>query len=195
MLKLIIKERGHMIELPGMAPFRTPAEVDVSKLSLNVLILKMKNYNINEYEIRSEIGGKAIVYKKDDVEKKKLPDPAKKKEEVDKINDLNARFSRLEKLLLKAVGGSKTGSDWEQINEKIDKLSNQVNDIKVLKEVVIKDSGGTKRTKITKEEDEDKFIPQIETSGMKIKSGDRKKLKREDDTDDAADLLSKLTNK
>jgi len=194
MLTLIITERGHMVELPNMAPFRTPAEIDVSKIPLNILILKMKAYNINEYQIVSETGGKKIVYKKDDVEKKKIQAISKEgKRETDKIDSLTKRFNRLENLLSEFLR-SKSTSDLEQINKKIDKLSNQVNDIKILKEVVI-----TKNNIIKNQEDDvdepDTFIPQIETSGMKIQSGDHTTIKRDSNVDDSANLLSQLTKK
>jgi K+/H+ antiporter YhaU regulatory subunit KhtT len=195
MLTLIIKERGHMIDLPNMAPFRTPAEIDVSKIPLNVLILKMKAYNINEYQIISETGGKKIVYKKDDIEKKKIKEShQEKKKEIDQVAALTKRFNRLEELLVTLAEGTKTNQDLEQINKKIDKLTGQVSDIKVLKEVVVQ---GTDKQK-DKDDDiyePDTFIPQIETGGMKIQSGEHKSMKREGDVDDAADLLSQLTKK
>ena len=193
MLTLIIKERGHMIDLPGMAPFRTPAEIDVTKLPLNVLILKMKAYNINEYQIISETGGKKIVYKKEDLEKKKTKELKGKKKDVDQVSALTKRFNRLENLLATLIKGTKTNDDLEQINEKLDQLSGKVNGIKNIKQVIVKDD--TIKDTDDEIDEPDTFIPQIETTGMKIQSGDHKTIEKDKDVEDNADLLSQLTKK
>jgi hypothetical protein len=61
-LVLKIKEKGHLVQLPGQsAPFRTPAEVDATNIPLNSLILLMQNYNIQDYEITSYVENKKVI--------------------------------------------------------------------------------------------------------------------------------------
>jgi hypothetical protein len=51
---LIIKKAGLFLTLTGLKPFRTPAEVDISRIDLNVLRLELKRYGLRDYEIYEE---------------------------------------------------------------------------------------------------------------------------------------------
>ena len=87
-LILTIRERGHTIQLPGKPQVRTPVEIDVTQIPLNSLILMMKNYNINDYEIMSFVDDRKVIYKKE--KKKKKQDDSHVK---DYIKSLNKRFN------------------------------------------------------------------------------------------------------
>ena len=55
-LKLKIKDKGLMVEIPGLPPTRTPADIDISKLDLNLVITNLRKHGINNYKIVSVIG-------------------------------------------------------------------------------------------------------------------------------------------
>ena len=190
MLKLKIREKGHTITLPGVASFRTPAEIDISNMSLHRLMTTLRSYNITNFEIISTVGDKKVVYTQDNVIKKKVKQLNKKtKIEKDGLDD---RFSRIENLIKQSVRESNTNLDLEQINKKIDMLSQQLDGLQTGEKTIVK-----KEITETKKDDFDEtetFIPQIDTEGMKLTSTtNHKTLKRDDDSEDAADLLSQLT--
>jgi len=191
MIKLIIKEKGQTISLPGKAPFRTPAEVDISNMSLQLLMSTLKTYNINSYQIISEVGGKRVAYTNKDLEKKTTKQ-IKKIATVKQEDDMGDRFEKLEDLIRQSIQASNSNLDLEQINNKIDRLSDQLNNIKTSKQFVVKNKEVIDDSDI---DEPDTFIPQIDTGSMKITSKDHKTVKRENNVDDTADLLSQLTKK
>lgn len=54
MMKLVIKQHGLFINIPSIPPFRTPAEVDISKVPINMVIGEMRKNGIHEYEIKTK---------------------------------------------------------------------------------------------------------------------------------------------
>jgi hypothetical protein len=177
MLTLKITERGHLISLPGMAPFRTPATIDVSKIPLNVLIMKLKVYNIHGYEIISELGDQKIVYKKEELEKIKEKDLNK----IDKkfVKHFDKRLNKLENIIKGLMKPqSKPEVDINLNKEQIKNVIAEILDQPITKEV-------------DTEEDEI-FIPPINTTGMKLKSSEHKIIKQKENLEDSADLLSEI---
>jgi hypothetical protein len=53
MVKLLIKTKGMFINIPGLIPFRTPAEVDITKVNINMVISELKKNGIEKYKILS----------------------------------------------------------------------------------------------------------------------------------------------
>lgn len=185
-LILTIREKGHTIQLPGKPQVRTPVEIDVTQIPLNSLILIMKNYNINDYEIMSFADDRKNICKKE--KKKKKQDDSQVK---DYIKSLNKRFNRVENLLASLFNQSSKiehDSDKEQIKNKLERIENLVTNMPAVKETFTKDM-----------QDDDYetgvFIPKIETDGMTLKSSEHTEIKRDEDIDEAADLLSMITKK
>ena len=54
MVKLLIKTKGMFINIPGLIPFRTPAEVDITKVNINLVISELKKNGIERYRIISD---------------------------------------------------------------------------------------------------------------------------------------------
>jgi len=180
MLTLKISERGHVVNLPGMAEFRTPANIDVSKIPLNVLILKLRTYNINHYEIISELGSQKVVYKKEELEKIKTQKLDKKY-----IKHIDKRLNKLEGMI-KILTESKPdiGLKGEQIKN-------------ILEEVISKNVINTFNKLPKKEKDikeDEKFIPPVNIGGMKLKSSEHIIIKQKENLEDSANLLSELHN-
>lgn len=54
MVKLLIKTKGMFINIPGLIPFRTPVEVDITKVNINLVISELKKNGIERYRIISD---------------------------------------------------------------------------------------------------------------------------------------------
>lgn len=199
-LVLKIKEKGHLVHLPGQsAPFRTPAEVDATHVPLNTLILLMQNHNIQDYEITSYVENKKVIYKKEKKKdkKQKLPDDA---DDGTKqyLKSLNKRFNRMENLIAGLFNKSSSlekGQDPEQINERLERIEQLIVDRAAVKEVIYSTKEDTKKNPKIEEIDEGMFIPNIDVSGMKLKSSEHSEMDREEDVDETADLLSQISKK
>jgi len=175
-LKLIIKEKGRYVEIPGIAPFRTPAVIKVNKKNLPSIMQSLHKCAIDDYDIVLDDNVKTS---------------SKQKSEKDKsAPEINDRLERLE-ILLTTLVSKKQGqnsNNSEQITNRLGRIE------KILKsgnKVVYEDMGVGKP--IIEEMDE-QYIPEIDLSNMKISGKsitviDKKSKK---DIDDAVDLLSSL---
>jgi len=184
MIKLKIKEPGHTVAIPGLKVFRSPVDVDISKLDIRVVSMYLKSSGIEKYEIIAEMDGNKETYTQKDFD---LPKKKKVKPQKD-----DARFGRLEKMMeiLIARDLGKSDTDSEQINNKLDKLEKLFNSDRGASRVVNKPKGGRIEPEI---EELDSFIPEVDISDMKLSSENIKKVKQEDDgQEDAADILSGL---
>jgi hypothetical protein len=199
MLFLKIAEKGHYIEIPGMSPFRTPAEANISHISIQSVVSRLQAQGIEEFEIVSDTKGKEAVFTQKDfnIETK---NPKKKKD------DYERRFNKLEALVNKLLikESSDKTPNQEQITNKlnsIEKLLKKQSTTKVVQtseKSEKHDKEGIKKTKIKTEpvveEFDNIFIPDINISGMKIQGGESRKSIKQDkqDIDDSADMLSRI---
>jgi hypothetical protein len=177
MLTLKITEKGHFINLPGMAPFRTPANINVSKIPLNVLIMKLKVYDITEYEIVSELGDQKIVYKKEELEKIKEKDLHKMDKKY--VKHFDKRLNKLENM----IKGLMKPQPEPEVNinlnkEQIKNVITEMLDQPIKKEVDI--------------EEDEIFIPPVNIDGMTLKSSEHTIIKQKENLEDSADLLSEI---
>ena len=183
-IKLTIRERGRFVEIPGLAAFRTPATVDVTRIKLSILIQSLHKCGINNYELISEDEkGKTVYLGKDPITKL----PEKNKED----SQISNRLDRLEGLLLKLVSngtGQKVASS-EQITNRLSRIERM---LKTGQKVVYREKSGD--TPIVEELD-DQFIPEIDISDMQISGKTTDVLDKKDKkhVEDAVDLLSSLT--
>jgi len=180
-LKLTIRERGRFVEIPGVAAFRTPATIDVTKMKLSILIQALHSCGVNNYELVSEDHKGNKVYTQDDFNL-----PEKKKED----KQMDNRLERMEDLLLKLIS-NRTGqkvANSEQITNRLNSIERM---LKQGNKVIYKEIGD----KPIVEELDDQYIPEIDISDMQI-SGKLTKIlekKSKDDIDFSADILSNLT--
>ena len=189
MIILNIKEKGHLIEIPGMAAFRTPAKVDISKGDVKTIVGYLKVCDITHYEIiASNDAGIKETYNSKDFSTAEIKKSAKQKA-VKPDKKIEKRMNRMEKMIevLYKKSTSDSPKKVEQTTNQIELFQKQMLD--AIKK--INTSGGTEV------QDTDdyvaRFIPEIDTKGMKLRGqGDHKTVKKDEDTDDAADALSKL---
>ena len=179
-LKLTIRERGRFVEIPGLASFRSPAKIDVTKIKLSMLVQALHSCGINNYEIVAEDHKETKNYTQDDF---KLPKKQKEPE-------TNSRLDRMENLLFKLLSNNAGQKDQtsEQITNKLSKIERM---LKKGSNVVYKASD---KSPIVEELD-DQYIPEIDISEMQIsgKSSDVVEKTLKGDIEDAVDLLSSLT--
>lgn len=183
MITLKIKKSGHTVDIPGLPTCRSPVEFDISKLDIRVVAMSLKTAGISEYEIVADIGkGVKEVYTKTDFE-------GKEKVKVPELKELNKRFNKLENMLNLLLTQKQGSSDLEkeQITNKLDNL-----------EKLIAQKSSIKTFKGNEPEIEkfEAFIPDIDTSQMKISSKSLKTIKQDsEDLDDSVDMLSSLMKK
>lgn len=183
-----------MIQLPGSAPFRTPATIDVSKMKIRNLIGYLRQAAIEDYEIvATSDKGVREVYKKSDFDL-----PKKKDQDSDSAykKAINKRFNRLEKLIKSLVDNqdSKNTSDKEQtIDDKLNRIEKLLEE-RVVKEVVYTKVTDGKVPDVEELEEEERFIPSVQIDDMKLSTSSSKTIEKgkPDDVDDKADSLSKI---
>jgi hypothetical protein len=192
MLKLKIKKKGLVINIPGVPQFRSPAEIDITKLDLKMVINYLKSNSIADYEILSATDtGKIDIYIKEDFDA--IENRLKREK------DLESRFNKLEKMLSLLINRT-TGDapqDSEQITKKLERLENLIQNIPKSNTTIIHKLTDPKVEKLSDEPDEDAYIPDIDISDMKMSSGSYKEMenKSKKEVDSSADLLAGLLRK
>jgi hypothetical protein len=194
MITLNIREKGHLMEIPGMKPFRTPAKVDISKGDIRTIVGHLKVCDITDYEIVASNDGSTEVYKPKDFN---TIQPTVVKKIIHKKSDkkLEKRLNQLEKMVIKLAKKPVDDSPkkQEQTTNQTEQFQKQILD--AIKNINAGGGSNEGRRKTT-EESEDyvaPFIPEIDTDGMKLKNqGEHKTVKKDEGSDDAADALSKL---
>jgi hypothetical protein len=179
MITLRIRKKGLFIEIPGMSPFRTPAEANISHISIPLVVSTLKAQGITKFEIISDTQGKEkILTQKDFIVEKKGPIN----------NNYEGRFNKLESLMNKLL--QKQTSDLPLKKEQITNRLNNIEKLLLKKETYITKEKIKKKDKET----HDTFIPEIDLNGLEMKGKTSQKIIKQDklDIDDNADLLSSI---
>lgn len=192
MIVLKVKEKGHLINIPGIPPVRSPVEIDISKCNVQTVITKLRSQGIRSYEIiEKQHESKKKTEKKEQEKKLTEEDKTYKKE-------INKRLNNLEKTISDIVS-TNVGNEIEnkeQITEKLETLEILTKELLKKQKTIILDE------KLTKGEPEveelvSTFIPEVDISGMKLQGKTTQKVVQQDkevDSDDV-DLLSQLLGK
>jgi len=196
MITLNIREKGHLLEIPGLKSFRTPAKVDISKGDIRTIVGHLKVCDITDYEIVASNDGATEVYKPKDFN---TIQPKVVKKIIHKKSDkkLEKRLIQLEKMVLelskKPVDDSP--KNVEQTTNQTEQFQKQILD--AIKNINVgggsNDQSLERKGKKQIDDEPAPFIPEIDTEGMKLKNqGDHKIVKKDKGSNDAADALSKL---
>jgi len=180
MIILKVIEAGYIIEIPGLRVVRSPVNLDISKVGINIVLTSLKKSGIEKYKIiyKNSKGKKKIYTQKDFIDVEKI--------EI-KQDDTNSKINKLETMmkLLLTRELSKSSIDKEQINNKLDNLENMF-------------KSGIQRVGIlegdeVENEDINSFIPEVDISDMKLNSDNIKTVKQDsNDNEEASDILSGL---
>jgi len=193
MIILKISEKGHYIEFPGMSPFRTPAEVNISHISINLVVSNLQSQGIKKFKIISDTKGKETVLTNNDFT---VDNRSPKKR---KIDTYEKRIDQLETLIGKLIRHQtvEPDSNTEQINNKLNNIEKLL-EKQSTKVVQFTKKKQTKKIKKQKgpviEELGETFIPSINVDAFEMK-GNGTKIKIEQDNsnlDESADLLSRI---
>jgi len=185
-----VKDKGNVVNIPGMAPFRTPAEIDITHVKLPIVISTLHNCGITDFE---------IISKKETEVKKEVEVKETKKHKIPKVKDKNLeeRFTRLEKILSKLMNNqeSKKSLSEEQITNKLailEELSKKILEREMVKQVVYTSAKDNSKNPVIEELDEEIYIPDVDISDLKIKGSSSQTVGEVDDVEEAADILSRL---
>jgi len=178
MIKLIVKERGRSLSIPGLTPVRTPAEVDITGVDIRVVHMTLLTNNIKDFVIRAESkSGVKEEYTKEDFSIREKEEPK-----------LTKRILNLEKMMLKLISQTKDkrSTDSEQIIDRIGKLQ------EITEKLLNKNYSESKIKKII-EKDFDVFIPEINFEELKMSGEGVDRIEKgRDDLEDTASVLSGL---
>ena len=163
MIILVINKPGFFIHIPGLTPTRTPVELDVSKVSIDLVLTYLKSQGITEFQINSsdEI---TKVYRKYD-----WKNLTKKEQNIkETVVDINVN-NILERFINSASQPKEVNINTADLEEKLllftktlEKLISQVpSTIKVI--------GGVQQEIKDEVPDEEKFIPDIKNVEMSIR--------------------------
>ena len=184
MLKVIIKDPGHMIKI-GKKEFRTPVSISVNGVKIDQIMTILRRQGINDFKIR-------------EVSDTQLKKKTKQKPIV--VKDKDGETLKILQLLIDKFQKSRI-KDSEKLENRLGNIENMIKELVsrpstkfVGKELEVKE--GIKK-KPQFEEDDNLFVPNIQTEGMKIQetSSIFKTQKSDENADESSDLLSKLTKK
>ncbi len=193
MIMLKITEKGHYIEIPGMSPFRSPVEANISHVSINLVVSRLKAQGIKKFEIVSDTKGKETVMTQNDFKTDNRSLEKRKEDNYEK------RFNKLELLIAKLVN-KKVGDTTpvqEQITNKLSSIEELLKKKATTKVVHVTEKKSKKKDKRNEpivEEMEDIFIPDINIDGLHMRGNGTQEIIEQDkaDIDDSADLLSRI---
>ena len=163
MMKLVIKQHGLFINIPSIPPFRTPAEVDISKVPINMVIGEMRKNGIGKYTIKT----KDVELLKSNISKlvnKSELQRIQVSYEKNGVTIKNNLFTNDEILeLVKTQSGT-----MKNIEDLLTKFldTNQTKIIERETRIVEKDSENIKGKE---KDDKVEFIPTIDLSKMKVR--------------------------
>jgi hypothetical protein len=176
---LKVTQRGHLVDIPGLSRFRTPAEINISNCSIDLVRACLKNQGIETYEIFTKDDPKIV---KD--EKKNL----KKNVSI----DIEKRLSKIEKLIESLnKKDSEKNIPEEQIKNKLlilEELSKKILERENIREIVYTST----KEPIVEDLDEEVFIPEIDISDLEMKGSSGETIATRDDVDEAVNALSQL---
>ena len=112
MMILKIDQPGFTLKLTGLPEIRTPVEIDISKVKLDLIISQLKAYGIDDYSIKST----------NVVKKKKVKRAIKTVVTVSKPNADEAQLNRIEDMLqgILEKGPQGTNKKYKMTDEKFD---------------------------------------------------------------------------
>jgi len=180
-IKLVIREKGRYVELPGVPSFRSPGKVNVTKIKLPMLVQALHSCGVNNYELVStDEKGEKRSYTKDEINFI---------EENKKDGEIGNKLDRMEELLIQLTSkrvGRKTNYS-EQITNRLNRIESMLKQrVKVIR---------VSNEDPVSEELDDQYIPEIDISEMQIrgKTSNVVDQTNKKELDETVDLLSNLT--
>ncbi len=175
MIILKIKQPGLFIRLTGLPPIRTPAEINITKCDLNVILSELRTYDIDNFEIiKSPKQETKQSAQKPTINNIKIKEDNNINiQDNKKINDMIERFDNIEKLLSKILDQKEIANERPYNSDQ--KVSNKKKETKT----------------------EEMFIPSVSSDGLKTSGNFFKESlsKEKDDLEESAKFLSSIYKK
>lgn len=130
------------INLTGVSPRRTPAEIDITKCNINTILTELRKYGINDFIIENK-SDKTIKIEKTKEEIKENDNLQLNNKEFYKNNNIEEKIDNLESLLKNLLENKDT-------NIKINTKNNYEDE------------------KMEDDDNDEDFIPDIDLSGLKL---------------------------
>jgi hypothetical protein len=187
-LILKIKEKGFYINIPGVPPTRSPTDLDITKINLNLVLSFLRSSGIEDFTIISKTESEERIIRSKDI----LFDKKEKGKIVVDNKEVEKRLDRLENMISKLISTKSDSISKDQIKNKLDFLEVLIKNINIPEQNIQYETKG-KEPEI---EEFETFIPEINVSGLLMK-GDYSKeiIQSNNDIDETANLLSKLLNR
>jgi len=187
-LILRIREKGFYVSFPGVPPTRTPADLDITKCDINIVLSYLRSTGIKDFHIisKNQLEGERIIKSKDILNiQKKEKQPSNNKEVENRLSNLE---NMIGKLLTKDNGISK-----DHIKNKLDFLEVLIKNLNISEQNIDDKPIVKKEPEI---EELDTFIPEIDISNLSMKGNSTENIIKQgtNNIDDSAALLSNLLN-
>ena len=187
-LILRIKEKGFYVSFSGVPPTRTPADLDITKCDINIVLSYLRSTGIKDFHIisKNQLEGERIIKSKDIINiSKKEKQPSNNKEVENRLSNLE---NMIGKLLTKDNGISK-----DHIKNKLDFLEVLIKNLNISEQNIDDKPIVKKEPEI---EELDTFIPEIDISNLSMKGNSTENIIKQgtNNIDDSAALLSNLLN-
>jgi len=185
MVLLIINKPGLTIEIPGLRSTRTPAEIDISKINLNVVVTYLHKMSVKDYQIISSDKKDSRTY-----EKYVWKDLVKKEQN----NDQSINVDNILSSFIQSNIPYEVQVNTKELEEKLSKFTSVLERLigQVPTTITVTSSGETtKELNKEKTPDEETFIPSIKNDSEMSLRGSISKVVVEEDQNvlEVADLL------
>jgi hypothetical protein len=186
-LILRIREKGFYVSFPGVPPTRTPADLDITKCDINIVLSYLRSTGIKDFYIisKNQFEEERIIKSKD------ILNITKKEKQPSNNRGVEKRLSNLENMIEKLLTKD-NGMSKDHIKNKLDFLEVLIKKLNISEQNIESKSIVKKEPEI---EELDVFIPEIDISSLSMKGSSTENIiSQNNNVDDSAVLLSNLLN-
>jgi len=186
MVILIINKPGLTISIPGLKVVRSPVEIDVSRVNVNLVLTYLKSEGISDYHLISNKDIDTRLY-----QKYTWKNLSKKEQNIkESINDSNVN-TILERFMSSTSQSKEVTVNTKDLEEQLSIFTKTIE--KFIKQIpsTITIAGGQTQVK-DEVPDEEKFIPEIKNGEMSIRGSNIAKVVEDNDPQDISDIVNIL---
>jgi len=173
-MRLIVKDPGCSFTLPRVGLVRTPCNIEISGVDINLVIVALKMNGLSKYQIVEDEKPQVI---------KTLPK-----------NTKIAKAKKPEKVIVQRIKDGVSSKELSKLNRKFELLMDGMN--KLMEGGSIKPKKSFSKTVSTGPKieslDDDEFVPEISLDGMEISDTKSEEIYVESDISESADILREL---
>jgi len=196
-MRLIIKERGHVLEIPGFSTIRTPCRINVDSMDLQILISHLKKIGVSNYQIE---------------ENHEVGELVKRRPILTKVARVIKAIKNEPEIIIQRVDDVGTKIEIDKMSKKIDDLQNMITQLMGVPKHMLGKDDNTKpykkqpsmpipknvyKSQVVEELGDEDFIPEISFDDMDYSKGSNESeiVEIDDNLSDELDGLSNLRGK